>query len=78
MKILFFIEEDGRLAAAPVRTGISDSQWTEIQGPPIVAAGLQVIAGTTGSSTTSGTVKNPFQNNQTQNQRPMGPPPPGG
>jgi HlyD family secretion protein len=76
MKVLFFFEEDGSLAAAPVRTGLSDSQWTEIQGPPVVTAGLQVIAGTTtGSSTTTSAVKNPFQNNQTQNQRPMGPPP---
>ena len=77
MKVLFFLEEDGRLAAAPVRTGLSDSQWTEIQGPPVVTAGLQVIAGTTGSSTTSDAVKNPFQSTQTQERRPMGPPPPG-
>lgn len=75
MKILFFFEEDGRLAAVGVGTGLSDSQWTEIQGPSVVAAGLEVIAGTTGSSTTSSAVKNPFQNSQTQNQRPAGPPP---
>ena len=75
MKVLFFLDEDGRLAAAPVRTGLSDSLWTEIQGPPVVTAGLQVIAGTTGSSTTTSALKNPFQNNQTQNQRPAGPPP---
>jgi len=75
MKVLFVLDEDGRLSAARVSTGLSDSQWTEIQGPPVVAAGLEVIAGTTGSSTTSSAAKNPFQNNQTQNQRPMGPPP---
>ena len=73
---LFFLDEDGSLAAAPVRIGLSGSQWTEIEGPPVIASGLQVIAGTTGSSATSTSVKNPFQS--TQERRPMGPPPPPG
>lgn len=75
IKTLYYLDEDGRLAATRVGAGLSDSQWTEIQGPSVVAAGLEVIAGTTGSSTTSSAVKNPFQNSQTQNQRPAGPPP---
>lgn len=74
---LYFLDENGSLAAAPVRIGLSGSQWTEIEGPAVIASGLQVIAGTTGSSTTSSGVKNPFQSNQTQDRRPMGPPPPG-
>lgn len=75
---VFFLDENGSLAAAPVRIGLSGNQWTEIEGPAVIASGLQVIAGTTGSSTTSNTVKNPFQSTQTQERRPMGPPPPPG
>lgn len=76
MKFLYFLDEEGRLAATPVRTGLSDGQWTEIKGPPLIAEGLQVIAGVTGTSSATTAKTNPFQSNQQQN-RPMGPPPPG-
>jgi HlyD family secretion protein len=76
VKVLFFLDNEGQLSAAPVRTGLSDGQFTEISGPPVLTEGLQVIAGTTSGGTSANTFTNPFQNNGGERQR-MGPPPPG-
>lgn len=75
VEVLFFLDENGTLASVTVHTGLSGSQWTEIEGPPVITAGLHVIAGATGSSAASVELKNPFQNTQTQERRP--PPPQG-
>jgi HlyD family secretion protein len=69
--VLWYLK-DGKLAATPVQTGITDGQRTVVYGPDI-REGMQVIVGTTtGSAATSGTA-NPFQR-----QQPAGPPRPGG
>ena len=74
---LWYVDEKGKLAMMPVRTGISDGKATEISGPPRLAAGLKVIVAVTSgkaSKTTSAT-KSPFQTQQTQQRGPGGPPP---
>lgn len=73
---LWYVDSDGRLAVAPVRTGLSDGQYTAIESPSTaVVEGLEVIAAvTTSAAATSST--NPFQSdNQGSSGRPG---PPGG
>jgi HlyD family secretion protein len=70
--MLWYLDADGQLAMAPVRTGISDGQYTEIEGRDIVA-GMMVIAGVSQSSQSS--TSNPFQSQQSS--RAPGPPGPG-
>jgi len=61
--LLWFVDEDGKVNAVPVRTGITDGQRTAITGPPILREGMQVIAAvTTGSAPAAAT--NPFQSQQ--------------
>ncbi len=69
--MLWFLDENGKVTARPVRTGITDGQFTEVEGPDI-GEGLQVIAAVTGGSSAT-TTANPFQNQQQQ-----GPPRPPG
>lgn len=70
--LLWFLDADGRLDARPVRAGITDGQFTEVQGRDL-KAGLEVIAGVTQARQVSGTT-NPFQLQQQQPRRgPMGP-----
>ncbi len=69
--MLWFVGEDGKLDALMVRTGISDGTNTEIKGRDL-EAGRQIIAGV--SSQAAEATTSPFQ----QNQRPSGPPRPGG
>ena len=45
---LWYLDEKGKLAMMPVRTGISDGKATEVSGPPQLAAGLKVIVAVTG------------------------------
>lgn len=73
--LLWHLDAEGRPAATPVRTGISDGRSTEIEAlKAAIEPGLQVIAGvSSGSSSTSST--NPFQNQQSSNR--PGPPGPG-
>jgi HlyD family secretion protein len=74
--LLWFLDEAGGLTAAPVRTGISDGQYTEISGDAL-REGLQVIAGTGGAASAAATAStNPFQS--TRGRTSGGPPPPGG
>lgn len=63
---LWYLDAEGRLSVARVRTGLSDGQNTEITGGPEVVEGLQVIASVTesGSSTAATPAANPFQQQQ--------------
>jgi HlyD family secretion protein len=70
--MLWYLDDEGQLAMAPVRTGISDGQYTEIEGRDIYA-GTMAIAGVTQSSQSS--TSNPFQSQQSS--RAPGPPGPG-
>jgi len=70
--MLWYLDDVGELAMTPVRTGISDGQYTEILGRDIVA-GMMVIAGVSQSSQSS--TSNPFQSQQSS--RAPGPPGPG-
>ena len=65
---LWYLEENGEVAIARVRTGISDGRSTEITGRA-VEEGLDVITAATGG--TQATNSNPFQG-QTQRRRPGG------
>ncbi len=70
MATLWYLDHEGNLAVARVRTGITDGQSTEIRGRDLTE-GMQVIAGISQGSQSSST--NPFQG-----QQPGGPPRPGG
>ncbi len=65
--MLWYLDAEGNLAVARVRTGISDGQMTEIQGRAI-EPGMQIIAGVTQAAETSQTA-NPFQQNQQRSGR---------
>jgi HlyD family secretion protein len=72
---LYYLDDNGKLAAARVRIGISDGSSTEIQGRN-VTAGMKVIAGTASAATTASaqttTAASPF--NSSSQQRPQGGP----
>ncbi|GIV62152.1 MAG: hypothetical protein KatS3mg044_1018 [Rhodothermaceae bacterium] len=68
--VLWYLDENGRPAMTRVRTGLSDGQATEIEGPG-VEEGMQVIAGVTQVAADEGPA-NPFQNNQGGFRRPGG------
>jgi HlyD family secretion protein len=70
---LFYLDPQGRLAVAPVRAGLSDGQFTEVEGPAI-AEGVKVVAGLHDTAPVAG-VSNPLQGN-TSRQQQGGPPPP--
>ncbi len=63
---LWYLDEEGNLSMAPVRTGISDGQMTEIRSRRL-EPGMQIIAGVTQASQSSST--NPFQQNQQRGGR---------
>ncbi|MBO6576688.1 MAG: efflux RND transporter periplasmic adaptor subunit [Rhodothermales bacterium] len=58
--MLWYLDEQGQLSAAFVRTGLSDGTMTEVQGRNI-EAGMEIIAGVT--ITEGGSTANPFQQN---------------
>ncbi len=64
--MLWYLDEEGNLSMAPVRTGISDGQMTEIRSRRL-EPGMQIIAGVTQASQSS--TVNPFQQNQQQGRR---------
>jgi HlyD family secretion protein len=64
--MLWVIDENGQLDVVPVKVGITDGQFTEIEGPK-VAEGMEAIAAVT-TSVSSGAA-NPFES---QNQRGAG------
>lgn len=71
---LYYLDEDGNLAVALVKTGITDGQSTVIEGGPKVTAGMRVIAAVTSGSSASAAASNPFQS-QNENRPPGGGPP---
>jgi hypothetical protein len=68
--LLWTVDDGGRTGAVPVRTGITDGQYTEVSGPR-VAEGQEVILAITSASADETTV-NPFQ--QGRDTRRPGPP----
>lgn len=56
--LLWYLDENGKLAAARVRTGITDGRNTEVEGPAI-KEGMQVISGITSTAVTASS--NPLQ-----------------
>jgi HlyD family secretion protein len=64
--LLWFIDAGGQVSATPVQTGVSDGQYTVIQGPG-VQEGMEVIASVISASPSQ--VTNPFEG-----QRNQGPP----
>ncbi|MCU0291475.1 MAG: efflux RND transporter periplasmic adaptor subunit [Thermoanaerobaculaceae bacterium] len=58
LTLLYHLDTDGKITGAPVRTGITDGQYTEVRGRAL-EAGLQVIAGAT--QVAKAASANPFQ-----------------
>jgi HlyD family secretion protein len=63
---LYYLDAQGKLAVARVRTGITDGTTTEITGKT-VAEGLKVIAGTTSATATA--AASPFQTTSSSQQQ---------
>jgi HlyD family secretion protein len=57
--LLWYVGSDGKVDAVPVKTGLTDGQYTEVTGPPALKSGLQVIVAAVGGGATATT--NPFQ-----------------
>jgi HlyD family secretion protein len=72
--ILWSVDDRGNPVPVPVRTGITDGQFTVVEGPE-VHEGMEVIAATTASSATAGAT-NPFQSQARPSGGPGGPPRP--
>jgi len=76
---LYYLDKDGHVATARVRTGITDGTSTEVQGRSLTA-GMKVIAGInsgpTQTASTSTTAATPFGGGSQQRQQ--GGPRPGG
>ncbi|MCZ6705812.1 MAG: hypothetical protein O6942_07915, partial [Bacteroidetes bacterium] len=68
MAQLWYIDDEGNLMVARVRTGITDGQSTEVMGRN-VESGMNVIAGITQGSVAE-TNSNPFQQQQQSRRRP--------
>ena len=74
---LWYLDEDGKLAVMPVRTGHHRRQGHRDRGPPQLEAGLQVIAGgdqRQGARRPS-TTRSPFQQPAASSAASGGPPP---
>jgi HlyD family secretion protein len=71
---LFSLDAQGCLAFVPVKPGLSDGQFTQVEGPAL-SQGLRVIAGLNESAPVAATA-NPLQGNSRQQQ--SGPPAPPG
>ena len=59
MVMLWYLNDQGQLAATRARTGITDGSNTEVSGRDL-KAGMNIIAGVTEMAANEGTV-NPFQ-----------------
>jgi hypothetical protein len=68
--MLWYVDGEGELAVARVRTGISDGQSTEVQGEDL-EPDMQIIAGVMQSSQSASV--NPFQGQQQERRGPPGP-----
>jgi HlyD family secretion protein len=70
-----WVVKDGQPDVVPVRTGLTDGQYTEISGQSL-EEGMQVIVGaTTGQSAATQAAPNPFQNGSQQGRSGAGGPP---
>ncbi len=69
MAVLWALDPTGQLTPVPVRTGITDGQYTQVTGRR-VEEGMDVIAGITLASQSAGA--NPFQGNTQERHRPGG------
>ncbi len=64
--MLWYLDKNGKLATARVRTGLSDGQRTEVRGSSLTN-GMQIIIGvadgsaTAQASSSAGSNANPFQ-----------------
>ena len=70
---LFYLDESGQLSIMPIRTGITDGQYTEVMGRNLTE-GLQVISGISTQTAATQSSSNPFQSNERSGRR-RGPPP---
>ncbi len=70
---LFYLDPQGRLAAVRVKTGLTDGQFTQVEGDGL-SVGMKVISGM--NQATQDAASNPFQAQQ-RSSRPAGPPGPG-
>ncbi|MEK9503914.1 efflux RND transporter periplasmic adaptor subunit [Gaopeijia maritima] len=72
--VLWYLDANGELAIAPIRTGLSDGRNTVIvAAPPEVAEGLQVIAAVVSGDSSPAAATNPFQSGNSAQSAPPGP-----
>ncbi len=72
--MLFYLDPNGKLAAAPVHTGVTDGTVTEVSGKNL-KEGMQIIAGMQTASTQTAqtsTSSSPFGGQQQQQRGPRG------
>lgn len=65
---LHYLDANGKLAVARVRTGITDGSTTEVRGKDVVA-GMNVIAGASNPQQEASAPASPFQSNNRQQGR---------
>ncbi len=70
MSMLWYLDEEGAISVARVRTGITDGQFTQITGRQI-EEGMDIITGVSSTGST-GSTANPFQQQQSGRRRPGG------
>ena len=58
--LLWYVGSDGKVDAVPVKTGLSDGQYTAVSGPETLKSGLQVIVAAV-SGGEAATTTNPFE-----------------
>ena len=68
---LYYLDDEGKLAMARVRTGITDGASTEIRGRNI-QEGMKIIAGASTTSENAAAPASPFQSNAQQQRGPRG------
>ncbi|MGH7576228.1 MAG: hypothetical protein ACREM1_14020, partial [Longimicrobiales bacterium] len=71
--VLWTLGADGEPTVVPVRTGLTDGQYTEITGDA-VREGMQVIAGVVSVGSMTQTTPNPFNGSGSSQRRTLGPP----
>lgn len=72
--VLWYLDANGELAIAPIRTGLSDGRNTVIvAAPPEVEEGLQVIAAVVSGDSSPAASTNPFQSGNSAQSGPPGP-----
>lgn len=69
--LLWYVGSDGKVDAVPVKTGLSDGQYTAVSGPAALKAGLQVIVAAVSGGEAAATT-NPFEQQRSGFRRPPG------